>query len=191
MKYLFFDTETTGLPRNYKASVRDLDNWPRLVQLAWLMFDDDKQFAKCDVIVYPEGFEIPESASSIHGISTERAIKEGIKLQMVMEDFANAIKKADHLIAHNMSFDEKIIGAEFLRLKWPEKLPKVPRFCTMLATVDYCQLPGNYGYKWPKLNELHNKLFGEDFQEQHNAASDIQATVKCFYELKRLNIISI
>jgi len=29
--YLFFDTETTGLPRNWKAPVTDLDNWPRMV----------------------------------------------------------------------------------------------------------------------------------------------------------------
>jgi hypothetical protein len=36
--YLFFDTETTGLPKNYKAPVTDLNNWPRLVQLAWLFY---------------------------------------------------------------------------------------------------------------------------------------------------------
>jgi len=34
--YLFFDTETTGLPKKWKAPITDLDNWPRLVQLAYL-----------------------------------------------------------------------------------------------------------------------------------------------------------
>ena len=24
----FFDTETTGLPRNWKAPITDIDNWP-------------------------------------------------------------------------------------------------------------------------------------------------------------------
>ncbi len=38
--YLFFDTETTGIPKNYKAPASDLKNWPRLVQLAWLATDD-------------------------------------------------------------------------------------------------------------------------------------------------------
>jgi hypothetical protein len=28
--YLFFDTETTGLPKNWKAPVTDLNNWPRM-----------------------------------------------------------------------------------------------------------------------------------------------------------------
>ncbi len=38
--YLFFDTETTGLPRNYKAPVSDSNNWPRMVQIAWRLMDE-------------------------------------------------------------------------------------------------------------------------------------------------------
>ena len=37
--YLIFDTETTGLPNNWKAPLTDFDNWPRLVQLAWQLHD--------------------------------------------------------------------------------------------------------------------------------------------------------
>jgi len=29
-QYLFFDTETTGVPKNYNAPISDLNNWPRL-----------------------------------------------------------------------------------------------------------------------------------------------------------------
>lgn len=36
----FFDCETTGLPKNWKAPMSDIDNWPRVIQLAWLMCDD-------------------------------------------------------------------------------------------------------------------------------------------------------
>ena len=39
MKYLFIDTETTGLPKEYDAPYTDIDNWPRLVQLAWIVYD--------------------------------------------------------------------------------------------------------------------------------------------------------
>ena len=31
--YLFFDTETAGLPRNKKTPISNLKNWPRLVQM--------------------------------------------------------------------------------------------------------------------------------------------------------------
>lgn len=32
----FFDTETTGIPKNWEAPVTDLSNWPRMVQIAYL-----------------------------------------------------------------------------------------------------------------------------------------------------------
>ena len=32
MRYLIFDTETAGLPRNYGAPYTDVENWPRMVQ---------------------------------------------------------------------------------------------------------------------------------------------------------------
>ncbi len=90
--YLFFDTETTGLPQDYKASVKDLHNWPRLVQLAWLRYD--KNGNKIDgnnYIIKPDGFTIPSDASKIHGISTERALREGVALQGVLNEFQELI----------------------------------------------------------------------------------------------------
>lgn len=72
--YLFFDTETTGLPKNWKAPITDLNNWPRLVQLAFLIFDKNgNKISSGDFIIRPDGFIIPSDASAIHGISTERA----------------------------------------------------------------------------------------------------------------------
>jgi hypothetical protein len=59
----------------------------------------------------------------------------------------------------------------------------------MERTTDFCALKGPYGNKWPKLTELHYKLFGSGFEEVHNAAVDIQATAKCFWELRRMGII--
>jgi hypothetical protein len=38
--YLIFDTETTGLPRNFNAPITDTSNWPRVVQLAWQLHDE-------------------------------------------------------------------------------------------------------------------------------------------------------
>ncbi len=37
--------------------------------------------------------------------------------------------------------------------------------------------------------KLHYKLFRTGFEEAHNAAADIKATVKCFRELKRRGIL--
>jgi DNA polymerase III alpha subunit (gram-positive type) len=88
-----------------------------------------------------------------------------------------------------MNFDSKIIGAEMIRKNLTTNLFSKQLICTMEVSSAFCKIPGNYGYKWPKLSELYIKLFGEDFKEAHNASSDIEATAKCFWKLKELNII--
>jgi DNA polymerase-3 subunit epsilon len=188
--YLFFDTETTGLPVSWKAPVTDLRNWPRLVQLAFLYYDKNgNKVSGGDFIIRPEGFTIPADASRIHGISTERALREGKPLTTVLQHFQSLISQAEVLVAHNMSFDEKIVGAEFLRVGMHNSVESKRKFCTMQSTTTFCALNGPYGYKWPKLSELHYKLFRSGFDEAHNAAVDINATAKCFWELKRIGVI--
>jgi DNA polymerase III subunit epsilon len=188
--YLFFDTETTGLPRNWKAPVTDLNNWPRLVQLAYILYDSNgNKISVGDYIVKPNGFTIPLDASKIHGISTERALRDGEDISTVLSTFYSLIEKATYLVAHNMSFDEKIIGSELLRNGMQNLIPSKNKICTMEKTTNFCAINGPYGYKWPKLSELHYKLFGTGFDEAHNAAVDITATAKCFWELRRLGKI--
>jgi DNA polymerase III epsilon subunit-like protein len=188
--YLFFDTETTGLPLNWKAPVNDLPNWPRLVQLAWLLYDrSGNLLAGADHIIRPEGFSIPVSASGIHGITHERACREGSPIKNVLQEFLSLIDRSEILVAHNMRFDEAIVGAEFLRLKMPNTLLSKERICTMLKSTHFCKLDGPYGYKWPKLSELHYQLFQSGFSEAHNAAVDIQITAKCFFALQQRGVI--
>ena len=184
--YLFFDTETTGLPRNWKAPITDFNNWPRLVQLAYLFFDNSgNKISGASFIIKPEGFVIPAEASRIHGITTDRALKEGHSIKSVLQHFNSMVLQTTYLVAHNMSFDEKIIGSEFLRNGMQNSVQSKSKICTMESSTNFCAIEGPYGYKWPKLSELHYKLFRTGFDEAHNAAVDIEITAKCFWELKR------
>ncbi len=188
--YLFFDTETTGLPLKWKAPVTDTANWPRLVQLAWLQYDArGVLLSSGNQIVRPNGFTISTDAARIHGITTEIALAKGEMLSEVLDGFNQALQTSSILVAHNMNFDEKIMGAEFLRNNQPNHLDGKRKICTMESTTDFCALPGPYGYKWPKLEELHYKLFKTTFAEAHNAAVDIEMTAKCFWELKRMGVV--
>lgn len=188
--YLFFDTETTGLPKNWKAPVTDLNNWPRLVQLAYLQYDHfGNKISEGNFIVKPDGFIIPSESAKIHGISHERALNEGENLYDVLAHFKNLISESDTLVAHNMAFDEKIMGAEFIRMGMKNIIPDKNKICTMASTVEFCAIMGPYGPKWPKLSELHYKLFKTGFDEAHNAAVDIWATAKCFWELRDRKLI--
>jgi DNA polymerase III subunit epsilon len=188
--YLFFDTETTGVPRNYKAPVTDVNNWPRLVQIAWVVADEHgNEMASVEYIIKPDGFTIPKEAEKIHGISTEQALASGVDLILVLSEVAAAIAQASLIIAHNIAFDEKILGAEFLRAGQDNVLNSKQRLCTMQASTNYCKISGPYGYKWPTLEELHKKLFKTSVVGAHHALVDVQACARCYFELKQRQVI--
>ena len=188
--YLFFDTETTGVPRNYKAPSSDTRNWPRLVQLAWILADEEgNRIHEGNLIVKPEGFVIPTDATKIHGITTQKALAEGILLKDAISMFKADLDLANFVVGHNVDFDKKIVGAEMVRLGMSDELGRKKSYCTMLSMTNFCKIPGPYGYKYPKLQELYKKLFGKEFDNAHDAMSDIEATEQCFWELRKRKLI--
>ncbi len=190
--YLIFDTETTGLPKNFDAPHTDLENWPRLVQIAWQLHDSKGKLLSADnLIVKPEGFTIPYNAEKVHGISTEIALAQGHDLKKVLQKFATDIQKADLLIGHNIEFDLNIMGAEFIRTEVKSQLWDTETLCTKLSTVDFVAIPGGKGggYKWATLTELHQKLFGKGFDDAHDAAYDVEATARCFFGILAKKIV--
>lgn len=190
-RLFFFDTETTGLPRDWQAPLSVLDNWPRMVQVAWLLCDmAGNELAHAAHTILPQGYVIPADAARVHGITTERALAEGIPLPKALDEMQPHLAAADFLVAHNISFDEKILAAEFLRLQRPDPLQNKPRRCTMKESTPYCAIPGRYGYKYPNLNELHRKLFNRSFVGAHDALADVRACKAAFYELRTRGVIS-
>jgi DNA polymerase III subunit alpha len=189
--YLIFDTETTGLPQNYSAPLTDFDNWPRCVQLAWQVHDETgKLISSGDYIVKPDGFTIPFNSEKVHGISTERAHAEGVRLAEVMDVFSRDLEKCVFVIGHNLEFDLNIMGSEYLRMERNNPLTAKRAIDTKDEATEYCALPGGRGrYKWPTLAELHDKLFEVGFEEAHNAAADVDATARAFLELIRIGVI--
>lgn len=191
MIYLFFDTETTGLPKNYNAPSSDLDNWsPRLVQLGWIMQNERKEVLSMgNFIIKPDGFEIPKASSDVHGITTEKALAEGEDLKKIVYMFLGAARLADVIVGHNISYDMHIMGAEMIRTWGQDYIEKRPTICTMQSSIEFCKIPGKFGFKYPKLQELHKKLFDKEFEDAHNAFADINATAECFWEMKKRGII--
>ncbi len=61
--YLIFDTETTGLPRDHSAPLTEFSNWPRMVQIAWQLHDNQGDLIEAEsYIIQPDGFTIPYNA---------------------------------------------------------------------------------------------------------------------------------
>ena len=191
--FLIYDTETTGLPKNFSAPVSDSENWPRLVQIAWQLHNRLGELVEVkNFIIRPEGFTIPFNAQKIHGISTQKATDQGVDLTYVLKEFNNAINQSEFIVGHNIIFDVNIVSAEFYRNNILSNLLKIKTIDTKIEGTNYCAIPGgrNGKFKWPTLTELYFKLFNQDFDFAHNASADVEATSRCFLELIRIKVIS-
>lgn len=191
--YLFFDTETSDLPRDFRAPETDIHNWPHLVQLGWVSTDRGGTITDSHVhTIRPEGFQISAESIEKHGISTEHALKHGEPLLDVLQLFVKAADAADVAIAHNVEFDSKVIGAAFTRARSPNPLRGKSLRCTMKESTNYCQIPSRNGrgFKWPSLEELHRRLFQTPVDGAHDALNDCLACMRCYFRLRELGVMS-
>lgn len=191
-KILFFDTETNGVPVDYKASYTDVNNWPRVIQLAWLLTTSTGEvLSEGNHLIKPDGWEMPTEQFWIdNGFSQEKSMAEGIPIVEALDSFYKDKLQADILVAHNLNFDHRIVWAEFIRAG-KEPRSGMHKICTMMKSTNYCKIPAKRGYKWPKLEELYEFLFKDRFDNAHDAMADITATAECFFELVNRGVISL
>lgn len=194
MNIIFFDTETTGKPKNYKAHMTDVNNWPRVTQLAWQVYNLDGSMRSSRMsLIKPDRWEVPKEQFFIdHNMSTERCEAEGLPMVEVLDTFIHDIEnlQVDMMVAHNIAFDYPVLGAEMIRyIKRVNR--KLDKFCTMNNTTAICKLPGKFGHKWPTLTELHNFLFQKPFEGAHDALDDVRACSTCFFELLNRKLIKL
>nr|WP_293837525.1 3'-5' exonuclease [uncultured Arsenicibacter sp.] len=195
--YLFYDTETTGVPKSYKEPVTNTDNWPRITQLAWAICNAEGEITKTESrIIKPDGFTIPAKSTETHGITTEFAMEFGNDLTYVLHEFRRDMQACSYQVAHNIDFDKPVVSCECVRMlgQFPDFM-LIPDICTMKGSKEFCQIPNppkalKYGlFKSPRLEELYKYLFNETFDGAHDALNDILATVRCFWELRRLKVL--
>ena len=162
------------------------DNWPRLVQLSWIITDSEGNITKeMDKFIIPDGFVIPADATEIHGISTEYASYWGERLERVLHVFNKSLRKVAYIICHNTWFDLNVICGEMKRLNIPTTIMEKKAYCTMVSGTDLCAIEWDGpGYKWPTLQELHKYLFRKEFSDAHDALADVKAVARCFWEMR-------
>lgn len=185
---LIFDTETTGLPQFKEPS--EGVNQPHIVQLAALLVDVDtrKIIQSMDVIVKPDGWEIPAEVAEIHGITTEYALQVGIPEKQAVEMFL-ALWAGRLRVAHNTTFDNRIIRIATKRFCTEDVIESWhdgEYQCTGLLTKPIMQmLPKNkYGFKMPKLSEAYKHFFGVELENAHSAMADAKACMDVYFAVQ-------
>ena len=205
MKILVFDTETNGLPEK-NASIYDLNKWPHIIQLSYILYDlsNNNAIIKNNYIKLNPVVSIDASSLEIHGLNHEFLNKNGMHIIPVLKEFNDYLDKCDLVVCHNISFDKRLIFVECLRHKIDQNFTKFvnnqkickPEYCTMKNSTQFCEIiklsKTNKTYiKQPKLIELYSKLFlNEPVPKQlHNSLVDILCTLRCY--LKYVNNIDI
>ena len=175
MKLLIFDTETTGLPLKKLSAEKESGNWPHIVSISWVILDSDSNeiLSQQNFVIKPLGWHVPVESTAIHGISHELAEKIGKDLSHVISIFL--AEEYDLLVAHNIDFDMNVL---INAIKWDLELslPIFPQqICTMKLSKNICKLPGNFGFKYPKLKELYFHAFHQyPFEAKlHNSMYDV------------------
>lgn len=207
-RLMFIDTETNGLPPKYLYQITDM---PRIVQLSWIIADEDGNIEKkCGYLIKPVDFEIPDDAVNVHGITKEKALRDGVDIKEAISLFMTDLNNCNAIAGHNVSFDIQVLRGELERLKIANAIHDMPYYCTMHLSVDYCKIPTQaayirsfsqyisyslnhpreYKYKYPKLIELYDFLFDDRFDNAHDANADVDATVKCFFELVKRKVVT-
>ena len=195
MLVLIFDVETNGLPVGYNPSIFEVDKWPYILQLSYILYDTENNILieLNDYIIKSNG-KINEDSYKINGISEQLCKRKGIDIKIALESFNNAIKKCDIVVAHNLSFDKRMYMVEAIRRYRRQYFTingiKKKEYCTMKNSTKICKIErinkttNKKYYKYPTLKELHTKLFNEFPTNLHNSLIDVFATLRCYVMIK-------
>lgn len=201
---LFFDTETTGIPPKGCKWDCDYNKFPYIVQIAWSIGKKERSYIirpNCYAIEN-HNFVIPKEAIDVHGITNERAKREGRFFNDAIHEFLEDCKRAKYICAHNIYFDTSVIKANILRffsqsyydnMDVNRILSRERRIDTMMRTRDFVGArfkDGRQG-KFPRLEELYAKLFNGEKFPAHDAWEDVAALRKCFEKLVEIGIVEL
>ena len=190
--YLFFDTETTGLP-DFKHP-GDLKSQPHIVQLAALLTDNDgRERGSFKALIKPDGWAISKEAAAVHGISTDDCHAFGVPIRHAIALFSKFLDRAEMVVAHNVRFDTLLVHIEGQRLARDRLVFEREQFCTMDTAAPIVNLPptdrmlaaGINRPKSPRLEECVRFFFEEELEDAHDAMADVRACARVFFELRR------
>jgi DNA polymerase III epsilon subunit-like protein len=170
---IFIDTETTWL------SVTD-----QILQFAaiygifdWKKFHEETRINQYINITTKINF----FAQRVHWIS-KSMVAQYWYIDSYIDTFLEHIYKSDYIVGHNISFDIRMLKQDCERIGKQCDRDSMKTFCTM---KDTSHLTGLTCKKRPKLWLLYTHLFNKEFENAHDAMSDIQATKDCFIELSK------
>jgi DNA polymerase-3 subunit epsilon len=207
---LFYDTETTGLPLFSLPS--EHPDQPRVCQLAAELCIEEtgETLQEMNMIILPNGWTIPDEAAAVHGITTERALVEGVAADLVVAHFIDMWMESNLRAGHNESFDMRMLRIELMRhshysgqtmltddgdIPFADYWKKSTAYCTQGNSIKIINLPPTekmkkarrFGPKSPNLGEAYQFFTGQPLDGAHDAMVDVRAAKAVYYGIKAHN----
>lgn len=179
--HMIFDVETSGfLVPNYPF---EHPKQGRILQVACLLLDElfEEQAFFHSYIDIPEQVEINSGAFDVNGITNDMCKKFGMPIEAAIINLDAFRSKSKYQVAHNISFDLKMIHHEETAIFGKARFTCQNSICTMALMTPICKLPSKRGgFKWPSLEEAYFHVNGKAIENPHHALSDVRATASIF-----------
>jgi DNA polymerase III alpha subunit (gram-positive type) len=183
--YLIIDIETSGLPKKTNNGIV----YPEILQIAWILTNKKGVILKKNSFIIDTPFIKNNDSSEFVNVDFKTARKVSFPIKKILKKLKEDVEICDYVVAHNIEFDLEVLEHFFLTVEGVNPFKSKETICTMKSTINYCRIPNNYGFKYPKLSELFLKLFDYQINNSHNAEVDVLHTLKCFKKLKNLGLI--
>lgn len=171
MKYVSFDTETTGLDHE-KC---------RIIELAAEVFDENYNIIdRMDTFIkLPEKENLPERITEITNITDEMLLTEGVEEVVAAKCFAEMINGDDvTIIAHNACFDIAFVMDMFNR-----SYPQAVKLLEKANYIDTLTISKDRKLYPHKLQDMIDH-YGLEAQNSHRAIDDAHAVTVLFKALR-------
>jgi len=195
MYSFIFDTETSGLPKRigydkyHPYKITENYNSSRIVSICWNLYNKEEQVNSNYHIIKPVDFQInnKSKACEINGITQEIGCEKGININEMFDLLKEDLIKCEVIVAHNILFDKNVLLSELFRYNRQDIIEiflSKNNYCTMKLSKNLLKIKMKFGgFKNPKLIELYQFFFNEDFGNAHSADADVEACAKCYFKM--------
>lgn len=184
MKALIFDTETTGLFKFFNklhTKPEQMRPYPWCIEFfGHVVTDDGTVHGEAEFWAKP-GVAITDEITKITGI-TEADVAEAPGFGANADRVLELIRSSDAIVAHNLSYDSRILEVDFKRIGRFDELTDALKGKRLICTIQE-----SHHFKGHRLNltALHTHLFDEGFPNAHRARHDVNALTKCYLEMRK------
>lgn len=184
---LAYDFETSGIPDWHEPS--GSPQQPHIVQAGALLVDAQTRqtVSSLDVIVRPDGWEIPQEVVDIHGITTEHASRVGVPEKVALDMLLALWRACDLRVGHSQQFDARIARIAIKRYHDDDLADEWKAGAAECTGWLARPIMGIAGRRMPKLSDAYEHFLDKPLEGAHTAMGDARAAMDLYWAIQDHN----